>query len=121
MLIAQSAARFAGTLLAMVQTRMQLAAAEVEEESLRYFSYLLSALAALFCLGIAIVLAVILVVVLYWDTHRVGVLSTLMILFGLASGWIALRLRTRFAAKPPLLYHTLTELSRDGELLQPPA
>jgi uncharacterized membrane protein YqjE len=121
MQLVESAARFAGTVLAMVQTRVELAAAEVEEESLRYFSYLLSALAALFCLGIAVVLAVILIIVLYWDTHRIGVLLSLIALFGVASAWFALRLRERYQQKPPLLGHTLNELARDGELLQPPA
>lgn len=121
MVLVESAARFAATVLAMVQTRAALAAAEVEEESLRYFSYLLAALAALFCLGIAIVLAVLLIVVLYWDTHRIGVLLTLTLLFALAGGWIALGLRRRYQNKPPLLAHTLDELGRDAELLQPPA
>lgn len=121
MVIAESAARLAATLLAIVQTRVQLAAAEVEEESLRYFSYLLLSLGALFCLGLAIVLGVILLLVLYWDTHRIGILATLIVAFGIAAAIMALRLRRQFLVKPRLLTHTVTELSRDTDMLQPRA
>lgn len=119
--IAESAARLAATLLAIVQTRIELAATEVEEESLRYFSYLLLALAAMFCIGLAIVLGTLLIVVLYWDTNRIGVLLVLTILFAFAGVVIGLRVRSRYRGKPKLLTHTVTELSRDGEMLQPPA
>ncbi|WP_136418848.1 phage holin family protein [Herbaspirillum sp. ST 5-3] len=120
MVIAESVARLAATLLAVVQTRVELAATEVEEESLRYFSYLLMSLAAMFCLGIAVVLAVFLAVILYWDTHRIGILLTLIALFGLAGAMIGLRVQRQFRVKPKLLGHTMTELSRDTEALQPP-
>lgn len=120
MVIAESAARLGATLLAIVQTRVELAATEVEEESLRYFSYLILSLAALFFLGIAVVLGVMLLVVLYWDTHRVGILSTLMILFGIAGLAIGLRVRSNYRFKPKLLGHTLNEMTRDAQILQPP-
>lgn len=121
MMVAESAARLAANLLAIFQTRIDLAATEVEEETLRYFSYLLLAIAGMFCLGIATVLAVFLAVLLYWDTHRVGILLTLIILFGIAGTWIGLRLRQQYRLKPRLLSHTMQELSRDTEMLQPPA
>lgn len=121
MVIAESAARLAASLLAMVQTRVLLAATEVEEESLRYFSYLILSLAALFFLGVAIVLGVMLLVVLYWDTHRIGILSVLMGLFGVAGLAIGMQVRSKYRYKPKLLGHTLTELSRDTDMLQPPA
>ena len=118
-MIAESAARLAASLLTILQTRVELVAAEVEEESLRYFSYLMLSLAALFCLGIAVVLAVMLAVVLFWDSHRIGVLLTLIILFGAAAAMLALRLRRHYRLKPPLLGHTVHELTRDTDLLQP--
>lgn len=119
--IAESAAHMAATLLAIIQTRLDLAATEVEEESLRYFSYLLLSLAAMFCIGLAIVLGTLLIVVLYWDTNRIGVLLVLTVLFAFVGIMIGLRVRSRYRDKPKLLLHTMTELSRDGEMLQPPA
>lgn len=121
MVLVQSAARLAATLIAAVQTRVDLAATEIEEETLRYFSYLLMAIAAMFCLGIALVLGVFLAVLLYWETHRVGILLTLISLFGITGIWIGLRVRRQYRMKPKLLAHTMQELSRDAGLLQPPA
>lgn len=121
MVLAESVARLAATLLAIVQNRVDLVATEVEEESLRYFSYLMLSLAAMFCMGIAIVLGVLLAVVLYWESHRVAILSILMALFALTGITLALRVRSQFRLKPKLLGHSMTELSRDADLLQPPA
>jgi uncharacterized membrane protein YqjE len=121
MMMAESVARLASTLLAVVQTRVDLVATEVEEESLRYFSYLVRALAALFCVGIAVVLAVFLAVLLAWDNYRVGVLLALIILFGGIGLWIGMQVRHQYRQKPKLLGHTMQELAHDTELLRPPA
>lgn len=120
-MIAESASRLAATLLAIVQNRVDLASTELEEESLRYFSCLMLALAAMFCLGIAVVLGVILAVILFWDSHRVAILAVLIVLFGVAAAAIGMRLRRQYQSKPRLLGHTMAELSRDSELLQPRA
>jgi uncharacterized membrane protein YqjE len=121
MMIAESASRLAATLLAVLQNRVELASTELEEESLRYFSCLMLSLAAMFCMGIAVILGALLAIVLYWDTHRVAVLTVLMALFGIAGTAIALRVRRQYQVKPRLLGHTMAELSRDAELLQPRA
>lgn len=121
MMIAESAARLAATLLAIVQTRVELVATEVEEESLRYFSYLMMAMAAMFCAGVAILLGTMLIVVLYWESNRIGALLTLTLVFAVAAAMIGLRVRSRYRGKPKLLMHTMTELSRDTEMLQPRA
>lgn len=121
MVFADSAMRLAASLLAIAQTRIQLAATEVEEESVRYFSYLMMSLATMFCLGMAIALAALLLVVLYWDTHRVGILLTLIAAFGIAGAVIGLQLRARYRAKPRLLGGTLDELAHDNQMLHPRA
>ena len=94
-------------LLEIGQTRLQLAGTELEEERLRVAELLLFATAALFCLGVGIVLATLLVVLLSWDGPRVLVLATAAALFlaagvGLAAAW-----RRKARAKPPLLASTL--------------
>lgn len=118
MMIAESASRLAATLLAVVQNRVELVSTELEEESLRYFSCLMLSLAAMFCMGMAVVLGVLLAVVLYWDTHRVGILATLIALFAFVGVVITLRVRKQYQEKPRLLGHTMSELARDSELLQ---
>ena len=104
-------------LLEIGQTRLQLAGTELEEERLRVAELLLFATAALFCLGVGIVLATLLVVLLSWDGPRVLVLATAAALFlaagvGLAAAW-----RRKARAKPPLLASTLAELRRDRDAL----
>ena len=121
MLFAESLSRLAATLLAIAQNRAELVATEVEEESLRYFSYLMLSLAAMFCLGIAVVLGVLLAVVLYWESHRIGILVTLTGVFALIGIMLALHVRKLYRLKPKLLGATIAELGRDTELLQPPA
>ena len=104
-------------LLEIGQTRLQLASTELEEERLRIAELLLFATAALFFLGIGIVLATLLLVLLFWDGPRVLVLALAAAMFlavgaGLAAAW-----RRKAAAKPPLLASTLAELQRDREAL----
>jgi uncharacterized membrane protein YqjE len=118
MAIAESITRLVATFIAILQTRAELVAVEVEEEALRYFSYLLFALVAMFCLGVAIMLAILLIVAIYWDTHRIGVLVTLISLFAAAGVFIGWQIYYRYRHKPHLLEHTLTELSRDIETLK---
>ena len=121
MAIIESVARFAGSIVAIIHTRLELAAVEVEEEFLRLFTYLLTALVALFCLGVAVLLAILLIVVLYWETHRVPVLLGLIAAFGLGGIFIGLGIRRDFQKKPRLLASTLGELSKDIDSLKPSA
>lgn len=119
MAIVESVSRLAGTFISILQTRLELIAIEVEEESLRFFSYFFFALAAMFCIGMALLLGVLLIVVIYWDTHRVPVLVSLMAFFAFSSAMIMLGIRQHYRMKPRMLSHTLTELSRDIERLKP--
>jgi uncharacterized membrane protein YqjE len=120
MAIADSVTRLAASLLAILQTRLELISVEAEEEALRYFSYLILALAAMFCLGIAALLAVLLVIVLYWDSNRVGVILALMAFFSLVGVLIGVGIRNGYRHKPRLMAHTMAEISKDIHTLHPP-
>lgn len=119
MAIVDSVSRLAGTFIAILQTRLELLGVEVEEESLRFFSYFFLALAAMLCFGMALLLAVVLIIVLYWDSQRLPVLISLMVLFALSGVTILFGLRKHYRLKPRMLSHTLKELSRDVERLKP--
>lgn len=120
MAIADSATRLAASLLAILQTRLELISVEAEEEALRYFSYLIFSLTAMFFLGIAVLLAVLLVIVLYWDNNRVGVIVTMMAFFGLMGILIGAGIRSGYRQKPRLLADTMAEISKDINTLHPP-
>lgn len=113
MRFAESAGKLGGTLVAMAHTRLELAALEVEEESQRFLRQLLVSLFALFLAGVAVVLAVFLVVLVFWDSYRLqAVLVAIGVLLG-AAALLGLKVRRELHNRPPLLSHTLGELRKD--------
>jgi len=108
---------FAATLVAMAQTRLELLSADLEEEREHFFSLLVLSLAALFFLGVGMVLAAILLVAVFWDTHRLLVLGSLAGLF-LAAGLAAwLFAMNKAKTKPRLFAASLSELLKDRQQL----
>ena len=118
MAIAQALGRMAATLVAIVQTRLALAALEMEEESLRLLSYLALALLAMLCIALAILLGAFLVIVLFWDTHRIAAIAITAAVFIVAAIATLLGVRASFRSKPKLLSFTLSELNKDLDELQ---
>jgi uncharacterized membrane protein YqjE len=107
----------AGTLVAIAHTRLDLLSADLEEERAHLFSLLVLALAALLCLGIGVVLATILLVVAFWDAHRLLVLGALAGFF-LAVGMAVLAFAMHKArTKPRLFAASLSELFKDRQQL----
>jgi uncharacterized membrane protein YqjE len=112
------AGNFIGNIVATVHTRLELVSVEVEEELTRFSTYLLWSLVALICGSIAALLAILLLVVLFWDDHRYAVLLSLISLFGISAVVIAWRLRIAIETKPRFLGSTLEELRRDRDNLR---
>ncbi len=108
----------AQTLLAAAQTRLEILATEIEEERVRLEQLLLIALAAAFCLGMAVVLSVAFVAIYFWDTHRlitVGMLAVTFLAMAAALGWI-LRIKAKTRPKPFAI--TRGELAKDRAMLR---
>lgn len=99
------------------QTRLQLASTEIEEERLRLAQMLIAATLALFFFGIALVLATMFLVILFWDDHRLLTLGLLCAAFVGAGIGMAWRWRQRAQARPNFLASTLAELGHDRDLL----
>jgi uncharacterized membrane protein YqjE len=113
MALLESAGRFGATLVAMVQTRLELAVVEVEEESQRFLRYLIMALFALFLAGIAVIMVALFVVLLFWDSYRLQAVLAMAVLFLAGAGVLAGRVKREMQGKPPLLGSTLAELRKD--------
>ena len=112
--------QLAGTLLAAAQTRLEILATELEEERLRLEQLLLVALAAAFCLGMGVLLAVAFVVIYFWDTHRlisVGILTLAFLAAGAVFAWI---LRHQVMTRPKPFAATRSELAKDEAFLRGP-
>ncbi|NVN56844.1 hypothetical protein FLM52_13780 [bacterium Scap17] len=109
--------RLTASLVESGETRLRLAVLELEEERERLFVMLLLSGIALMLICFGIGLAILLVVVAFWDTHRLlaialsgGILLTL-------GGLIAWRVKV-IASQRSLLRSTLSNLSRDSDSLK---
>ncbi|MBS0310962.1 MAG: phage holin family protein [Proteobacteria bacterium] len=107
----------AASLIAIVHTRLDLLSTELEEERARLASVLVMLFVALFCIGIGVVLLVFLIVVAFWESHRLLALAGLTAFF-LVGGATAIGFaRHRLRTKPKLFAASLAELSKDREHL----
>jgi uncharacterized membrane protein YqjE len=110
----------AQSLIGAAQTRLEILATDLEEERVRLEQMLVIALAAAFCLAMGVVLCVALIVLFYWDTHRlaaVGVLAAGFLGTGALLGWI---LRDKAKSRPKPFAATRGELSKDRDMLREP-
>ena len=101
------------TLIAIVHTRLELISADLEEGRERFISLLTITFISLFSLCFGTVLLTILVVVVFWDTHRILVLGSLTGLFlavGAILGAIAIR---QLKSMPRMFEASLAELIKD--------
>jgi uncharacterized membrane protein YqjE len=113
----ESIKRLASTLIAIVSTRLELLANELQEERLHLTQMLLLSLFALFCFGMGVLLLTIFIVVLFWDDHLLAVLGGLCSLFFVLGILMALLLRNKAQSKPKLFSDSLAELTKDREHL----
>ncbi len=105
----------AASLIAIVHTRLDLLSNDLEEEREHLLSLLILTLAALFFLGVGVVLATILLVVSFWDTNRLlvlGLLAGFFVASGLAAWAVALH---KARTKPKLFAASLSELLKDRQ------
>lgn len=109
--------RLLSTLTSIVSTRLELLANELQEERLHLMQMLLFAALALFCLGLGVLLLTAFVVVLFWDDHRLAVLSVLSTFFFALGTLMAMLLRSKMQAKSRLFSASLAELAKDREQL----
>ena len=113
----ESLSSFAATLVALAHTRLDLLSTDLEEERVHVFSLLVLVLAALFCIGVGVVLATILLVTAFWDTHRLlvlGLLAGFFLAVGLVAGAVAFH---KARTKPRLFAASLSELYKDRQQL----
>ena len=105
------------TLVAMAHTRVELLGTEVEEEVRRVVTLLLGGLAVLTLASLALLFSGLVVIAVYWDTHRLAATAGVAIGFVVltAAAYFALRAQTRRRSR--LLASTLDELERDLALL----
>ena len=115
----ESLKRLTGTLLAIIQTRLELLANELEEERLRVRQMLFYGSVALFLFAMATMLLTVFIVVVFWDSYRLQVLGGLTLLFLIAGLLVWNTLRSMAQERPKLFSTSLAELSDDIDRLIP--
>lgn len=117
--ILRSLRNLGATLVALLQTRFELLVTELEEERIRLLELLFWAAAALFFFGVGILLLVILLVALFWDSHRIIAIVALAGIFLAVGIGMAIGVRNRMHARSRLFSASLGELARDKDQLTP--
>ena len=105
----------AATLVAVVETRLQLLDNELHAEKLRLAQLGLFAAAAIFFLALGIIMLTLLAIVAFWDSHRwltIGGFAGIYLLVGMAFGVAVLR---RATERSRLFEASLQELVKDRE------
>jgi uncharacterized membrane protein YqjE len=115
----ESLKRLASTVLAVIQTRIELLSNEFEDERLRIRQMLLYGSFSLFCFGLSIMLLTVFIVVAFWDNYRLLVLGGMTALFFLAGLLSRLALRRVVREKSRLFANSLAELQNDRDHLEP--
>lgn len=101
------------TLLETVQVRLALLGTEFEQEKRRVFSALALAAVALVCLALGLVMLSVAVLLIFWDSYRIGAACALALLFGGGGAYFLVRARQKLSAPSGLFAHSLAELQRD--------
>lgn len=107
-----------GTLVSITHTRVDLFSTELREEADRIGALLVRALAALFFLGLGVVLAAVSVIIACWDSYRLLAAVSLSAGGLVVGGILWLHLKEAIRERPRLLGATLNELAQDAEVLR---
>jgi uncharacterized membrane protein YqjE len=118
MAIIETVGRIGGTLFAMVETRLELAALEIEEETQRLIGFFMLALLSLVLFGIAMLLVSLTIILVFWDTYRLQAAIGLAALFGVAGTIVMFKLKAAFAKRPRMLAATVAELNKDVHFIR---
>ncbi|EPC02445.1 hypothetical protein L861_08715 [Litchfieldella anticariensis FP35 = DSM 16096] len=109
--------RLISSLIRTGETRLRLAVLELEEERARLVTLLMLAGLSLVLMLVGLAALTLLVVVIFWDTHRLlatGLAAGVLLVSGIGLGlWVR-----RMASRPTLLKSTLKHLATDREILE---
>ncbi len=108
---------FTATLIGVAQTRLELLSTEVEEEWLRLLQMLGGLFLALFFFALGIVMLTVLVVTLFWDTHRALVTILFAVLYLGIGVYFTLAVREKAREKTKLFSASIAELAKDRQQL----
>jgi uncharacterized membrane protein YqjE len=113
----ESLKTLSASLIGIVHTRLELLSTDIAEERVHLTTLLIWVLAALFCLGMGVLLLSLLIVAAFWESHRFLALGGLTGLFLAAGGGLAWLAMHKARTRPRLFAASLAELSKDRKEL----
>jgi uncharacterized membrane protein YqjE len=111
--------RILKTLRDVAENRVELFLVEFKEERARFFNALLLAAIGVVCALMTLIMVTLLVVVIFWDTHRVLTLLLLTVVYAGASATLFAVLRSRLR-KWQAFSATLEEFKKDRACFKKP-
>jgi len=108
-----AAGRIAANVVAMIGTRLELAAVEFQEDARRLLGYLAWTLLAVFLAGGAFMLVALFVIVLFWDDYRLQAIGGMAVLFAAVAGLIVMKVKSGLNKQATPFSTTLAELRND--------
>lgn len=105
---------------ALLQTRLELATTEFEEETERLKQTVLLGAISLFFLAVGVILLTLFIVVYFWDTHRLLALGGVTALYLLVGALVGLTAKKKLSAMPKFLSATMSEFAKDRERMSQP-
>lgn len=104
-------------IVVMAETRLALLALDIQETGMNLLSLLILCGIILTCFGLALILVTLLVVIIFWDSHRLLALGGVSAFFAVAGLGIWFLVLARFRKMPRLFAATRGEFSKDREWL----
>ncbi len=103
--------------VAMAETRLALLAVDIQETGMNLLSLLILCGIILTCFGLALILVTLLVVVIFWESHRLLALGGVSAFFAITGLGLWFLVLARFRKMPRLFAATRGEFSKDREWL----
>ncbi|HET9251532.1 MAG TPA: phage holin family protein [Candidatus Eisenbacteria bacterium] len=114
----ESLRRFVGSLLDLIQVRLEILSTEIAEERFNLFRAILVTLGALLCLQVGVILAVLFFVLSVPENDRPAAIGIAAAVLLLAAAGAALWLHRWLKTRPPMFATTLSELRKDRDRLR---
>jgi uncharacterized membrane protein YqjE len=103
---------------ALLRVRAELFGVELAEATERHKRMVVLGCVATLFLGLSLLLLAFLVVVFFWETHRLRAIGGVTLLYSAIGTWALLRFREAMRDNPPPFSATLGELQKDLECLR---
>jgi uncharacterized membrane protein YqjE len=114
----ETVAQLADSALALARTRAALAAAELEEERVRFTRAVTLLAGAALMFSFAALGVGAFVVVYFWDTHRLAATAGVTLAFAIVGGWLVWRNAALWRDAPRPFAQTLAEFDKDRAMFE---